>query len=817
MASASNRSSNLLFAAVTVGVIVSAFLLTNALPFGPVLSTNDVSGSAVGDGDSSKGDTSGMCLSAEGTHELDYTPVFEIFGVTYTSYIRGAVGELYENGGWSPEPNSPVATYSGSVISNDIPSYSSKTLSIVTINPLPTFYGGVPALVYTNKILFYMPISAFYYSDLQVFTIDGSYESTYDIESTHYSFNADLLREIQVSQTAFVNTQVPSSLKSCLDFILGQIDFSHTRSAYDRIVAIQSYLRSNYVYDLNYQNAPSNVDPIQWFLLTEKRGVCANFNSAFAMLLRESGIPARVVGGYSIEGSEDYQVVRAYQAHQWVEVKFENVGWVEFDATGSGQLPAPPALVETRTEITSLSSSAVKGGQFQTAGTVTDLAGHPVSGLDVEIYLKTDKASPQALGCGSGTTLNDGTFSIASNIPVAFQVGNYQVVAKTLGSDAYLGSQSDPALTVNSQTEIKPTADSQALIGKPFTLSAQLTEAFTSVPLPDQTLRLSYNDGGQEKQIVAVTNQSGYASLSFASIPKTNDNKLNYSITFNQNGFYLATAVLGQLTLISLEVNPSVSPSQNVDDATNASTFFGSPIFFSLIALVSVVSIGIIAIVLKKRKQPEQKLTTPEITNVPPPIVTGARKSFDVSILINFLQIQHPFPDLWGVNELITAQFLLTKKELPLSGEIEIHIGDETEKKVKTNAEGVALFDFKVPTKGTIKIVAKYIQGNKTVTGSRFLKVVDYTEEIVAIFKDMFDLGKGRGLRMNKDTSPREFQRLLLSASNQQDDLSLDCFVTIFEVADYSLRSLNRSDYEKMFLSSLSIKQLLSENARYDG
>ena len=103
--------------------------------------------------------------------------------------------------------------------------------------------------------------------------------------------------------------------------------------------------------------------------------------------------------------------------------------------------------------------------------------------------------------------------------------------------------------------------------------------------------------------------------------------------------------------------------------------------FFAIIALVSVVSIGIIAIVLKKRKQPEQKLTTPEITNVPPPIVTGARKSFDVSILINFLQIQHPFPDLWGVNELITAQFLLTKKELPLSGEIEIHIGDETEKK----------------------------------------------------------------------------------------------------------------------------------------
>jgi len=815
MTSGSNRSSNLLFAAVTIGIIISAFLLTNALPIIPA-SPNGLDDSAIED--NSGGNRSGMSLSAEGPHELDYTPVFEIYGVTFTSYIRGGVGEIYQNGGWSPAPNSPITTYLDPKrtvtlgFNADISPYSSKTQSQVTINPLPTFYGSIPALVYTNYIQ-YLSVPASYYSDLQVFSIDGSYSSTYDITSTHYSFSANLLRDKLVSQTASLNTQVPVSLKSCLSYILGHVDFSHASSAYDRIIAIQSYLRSNYVYDLNYRNAPSNVDPIEWFLLTEKRGVCANFNSAFAMLLRESGIPARVVGGYLIEGSTDYQVVRAYKAHLWAEVKFENVGWVEFDATGAGFLP-PPTPIETKTEINSLSPSAIKGGQFLTAGKVTDLAGNPISGLSVKIYLKTDKTSPQGLACGSGTTLTDGTFSITSNIPISFSVGNYQVVAQNIGNAFYKGSQSDPTLAVNSLTEIKPIFVNEAIIGKSFNLLAQLTEKTTLLPIPNQTLKLIYIENGQEKQILAQTNQSGHANFVFSSIPKTSDNKLNYKLSFEENEFYLATEFFDQLNFISTGENPSDKPTQNVD-TPSAASFFSSPLFIVLIAASSLISISIIVIFLRKRKK---TLTiSPQIISSPIPIQTATDQSSDSAIAINFPQIKPPFPDVWGINELISARILLTKNGQPWSGDIDVKIGNESAKKVRTNTDGVVLVDFKVPTKGTINVAAKCMEGANPPIESRVLKVVDYTEEIVAIFKDVFDIGKGKGIRVNKDTSPREFQRLLLTASNQQSDLSLENFVTIFEVADYSLRSLDRSDYEEMFLASLSIKQQLSVNTRYDG
>jgi hypothetical protein len=527
--------------------------------------------------------------------------------------------------------------------------------------------------------------------------------------------------------------------------------------------------------------------------------------------LRENGIPSRVVGGYAgIAATADEQIVKAKQGHLWVEVKFQNIDWVEFDATGQAFYPSPTPL-ETKTEITNLSPSTVKGGQFLTVGKVTDLSGNPASGLTVKIYLKTSKETPEGLFCGSGTTANDGTFSITSNVSKLVSVGNYQVVAKTIGNEAYSGSDSDPTLTINSQTKINAATTGQVEAGKSFNLVAQLLESATNSPLANQHLKLTYNDGTGEKQIVAITDQTGYATLNFASIPQLENNKLNYSISFDKNGYYLTSKINGQLDEFKPGTIPS--PSQSTETQTSTASFFESPLFYVLIILAIAVPITTI-LVLKKRKKPVP--VTSQI-NVTLPIEAETRKPRSETLIsILFQQIKSPFPDVWGINESITAQINLTKKEVPLTGEVEIQIGNNLIKKLKTNTEGTATIDFKVPTKGTIILAAKYQQENSNATATRSLKIVDYTEEIVAIFKDVFNLGKGSGIRMNKDTSPREFQQLILCASNQQTDSSLESFITTFEVADYSLYTLSRPDYEQMFLGSISIKQLLSGKMRFD-
>lgn len=72
------------------------------------------------------------------------------------------------------------------------------------------------------------------------------------------------------------------------------------------------------------------------FLFDTRRGFCEHYSSAFAVLMRSAGIPARVVTGY--QGMEanafsDYYVVRQSDAHAWNEVWLEGRGWVRVDPT----------------------------------------------------------------------------------------------------------------------------------------------------------------------------------------------------------------------------------------------------------------------------------------------------------------------------------------------------------------------------------------------------------------------------------------------------------------------------------------------------
>ncbi|MGH9470506.1 MAG: transglutaminase TgpA family protein [Terriglobia bacterium] len=111
----------------------------------------------------------------------------------------------------------------------------------------------------------------------------------------------------------------------------------------NRALAIQNYLRSNFAYTLAPPSS-KQADPLGSFLFQTKKGYCAYFSSAMAVMLRTLGIPARVVNGFqtgtfnSIGG--DF-VVRARDAHSWVEVYFPGYGWVPFDPTPPG--PAPGA------------------------------------------------------------------------------------------------------------------------------------------------------------------------------------------------------------------------------------------------------------------------------------------------------------------------------------------------------------------------------------------------------------------------------------------------------------------------------------------
>ena len=105
---------------------------------------------------------------------------------------------------------------------------------------------------------------------------------------------------------------------------------------YEQMLALQDYFQ-NFAYSTEL--GPRQGDPVEQFL-EERVGFCQQFSTAFALMARHLGAPARVASGFTWgdpidtdeEGRTIYQV-SGRQAHAWPEVWFEGLGWVAFEPT----------------------------------------------------------------------------------------------------------------------------------------------------------------------------------------------------------------------------------------------------------------------------------------------------------------------------------------------------------------------------------------------------------------------------------------------------------------------------------------------------
>src|SRR5579883_1931183 len=98
---------------------------------------------------------------------------------------------------------------------------------------------------------------------------------------------------------------------------------------------IQAHLRSEFRYTLDTPHTPTR-DPLADFLFVRKAGYCEYFASAMAVMLRTLGVPARVATGFQPGYFNDVSglfVIRASDAHAWVEAWLEGKGWRTFDPT----------------------------------------------------------------------------------------------------------------------------------------------------------------------------------------------------------------------------------------------------------------------------------------------------------------------------------------------------------------------------------------------------------------------------------------------------------------------------------------------------
>ncbi len=112
-------------------------------------------------------------------------------------------------------------------------------------------------------------------------------------------------------------------------------------SNYDKARALETYLRTHFGYTLELSRTVPH-DPLANFLFERKQGHCEYFASSMAVMLRTLGIPSRVVNGFRTGEFNDLSsqyVVRASNAHSWVEAYFPNHDWVAFDPTPDASIP----------------------------------------------------------------------------------------------------------------------------------------------------------------------------------------------------------------------------------------------------------------------------------------------------------------------------------------------------------------------------------------------------------------------------------------------------------------------------------------------
>ena len=114
------------------------------------------------------------------------------------------------------------------------------------------------------------------------------------------------------------------------------VEKSHNE--YDRAANIELYLKSHYGYTLDLTGRQTD-DPLAYFLFERREGHCEYFAAAMTVMLRDLGIPARYVGGFLPGEYNDLggdYIIRASDAHAWVEAYFPGYGWITFDPTPAG-------------------------------------------------------------------------------------------------------------------------------------------------------------------------------------------------------------------------------------------------------------------------------------------------------------------------------------------------------------------------------------------------------------------------------------------------------------------------------------------------
>jgi transglutaminase-like putative cysteine protease len=317
-------------------------------------------------------------LTLHGSFHLADTPVLSISSPK-AEYWRVIVFDQYNGHGWiSTDPVDQRVLPAGANINRLADAQRADlTQEVTVLTPRGNYLSAA-----SQASSFDRPVVAQAFPDAPGGTVDlvsaqayGSIEKNtrYQVISKVSEASAlDLRGATQTYPAEIRRRYLPlPSMPSRVRQLADQLTQSQS-TPYDKANAVESYLRS-LPYTLDPPAPPSNQDGVDFFLFDAKTGYCDYFASAMAVMLRDEGIPARVVSGYSTGTLQDdgNYLVKDSDSHTWTEVYLPPFGWIPFEPSGgwprfdrgsggAGQSEATPSAVPTPQTAPSSAQSAAE-------------------------------------------------------------------------------------------------------------------------------------------------------------------------------------------------------------------------------------------------------------------------------------------------------------------------------------------------------------------------------------------------------------------------------------------------------------------------
>jgi transglutaminase-like putative cysteine protease len=564
-------------------------------------------------------------------------PIMEIRLPTYTKYLRRYPAENYTGGRWIEATRYPSASYSGEIIPSEYGDSVSYSYKQFYVTPLTTFMGYIPVAPNTQTLM--INTSVAYIPETQSFMSLGTFDIPYWVGWRMPGYSQAALRSANPLGTGMM-IDVPDSIEPRLVTLAQQITTGYM-TPYDKYRAIEAYLKENYRFKKDYTPAPSSIDPVIWFLFNTHEGVGSHFNSAFILLARSIGLPARAVIGFMIDPYNEIQYVMPQQAYLYAEAEFQGQGWVIFDAGPKHYSEGDVNITrqQTATNITGNDPVALKGKKFSVWGTVVTVNGTQVSGPQVEIIVKADKEDTNETGLVVGVgSVENGLFNVSCDATKEMEVGDYDLIAHTLSNRDYKESYSDPPITVMSETAVKITGPKQVYSGKSITYRGTITELSSGQPVANASLEVTFLD----KTLELRSDDSGRVQYEVL-FPENGEE--NITLTMDGTRFYVGSATSFGVSILIPPPNPT--------DLLSILLGFPQNI---IIALSGAMGVGIYA-ARRNRRMKEEEFLEPRVS-LPPgrekigyedgaPLDYGSYEEGVVKLFNRFyVSMQRIYPDI---------------------------------------------------------------------------------------------------------------------------------------------------------------------------